>query len=485
MKLKVLCKGLPFDQKYAMKEIDVLGISSDSRYTRVGDLFIAKKGAQYEGVDYMEDAASQGASAFITYLYHPFIKAPQLICPHPEQLEAALLHRFYEQCTKKMYLIGVTGTNGKTTTSHLIHHILATESNAGLMSTLGIYYQDLYYPTSLTTNSIAQNVKTLHSMLHSGANSCVMEVSSHGLNQGRVEECCFDQAIFLNLSQDHLDYHQTMEKYFEAKAQLFSHLQGSNNPCIIANRDDPYFKKIKEIAQFPVISFGSSQEADIQLVSVQLLEGKAYLELRCFDQLLQIETVLWQQYNFYNIMAAVASALHKKVPIPIIQESISTFIPLQGRMEKVDKGYEVYVDFAHTPQALQEVLRALRKKTERRLIIVFGCGGERDREKRPLMAQVIEQYCDKAIVTSDNPRSESVDQIISEVIKGFSKKGLFIVQPDRKEAIISSLDSYQEGDTILIAGKGHEKTQVNGLKSIPFDDVSVVRECIQQKKVRC
>lgn len=476
MKLKTLCKGLAFEDKHSIKDIDIHGISSDSRYTQVGDLFIAKRGSKEEGVDYMEDASSQGAVAFITSLHNPFIKAPQFVCKDPQQVEAFLLHRFYQECTKKMYLVGVTGTNGKTTTTHLIHHIFSSYSMAGLMSTLGVYYGDLFYPTTLTTNSIAFNMKTLYAMHHHGASDCAIEVSSHGLAQKRVEGFHFDQAIFLNLSQDHLDYHGTMDEYFSSKAELFSCLKGSSDPCIIANRDDPYFKKIQ--SPYPILSFGKSDQADLCLRDVQHESEKVKLHLSYRGEDFMIESGLWQPYNFYNIMAATASALHKKISLSLIQDAIATFELPPGRMQKVKSASNVYVDYAHTPEALEQALASLKGYKKGKLTVVFGCGGERDRKKRSMMAQVAERFADVTIVTSDNPRSEDPHEIINEVIKGFSKKGSFIVQPDRRQAIEQALKRSSSEDTLLIAGKGHEKVQIEGRKSLAFDDVAVVEKWV-------
>ncbi|QVL57427.1 MAG: UDP-N-acetylmuramoyl-L-alanyl-D-glutamate--2,6-diaminopimelate ligase [Simkaniaceae bacterium] len=464
MKLKKLLKDLDVEVK-GSREIEVTGISSHSQFIAPGSLFIAKKGKTFDGSEFIPKAIETGAVAVLTDFFNPFLQGiVQIITPNVNKLEALLAKRYYETERHPLYLVGITGTNGKTTTAYLIHHLLA---NFGLMGTIETIIGKQRFNAQLTTADVVTNHKTLREMTDQGLKGVVMEVTSHALDQNRVGEIQFDMGIFTNLSQDHLDYHGTMDEYFKAKLKLFENCKEK-----IYNIDDPRAKAMQG-----GVTFGIHSTADLQAKNIHFsLEGTTF-DLQYNGKTTPIKTSLIGEYNVYNVLAALAVGLKKGERLSILQKRLTTFPGVPGRLERIEnsKGFHLFVDFAHTPEALSKVLETLHALKTGRIITIFGCGGERDQDKRPKMGAAAEKYSDQLIITSDNPRSEEPEVICREIAAGLSKEA--IIEVDRKAAIERGIFMAKENDLVLIAGRGHEPFQKIKGRLLPFDDRDVAR-CI-------
>ncbi len=457
MKLKTLIKGLECEVK-GSKEIDVTGISADSRTVSPGNLFIAKQGASFDGSQFISDAIHAGAVAVATDLYDPFIQATQVI-GSPSKLEAKLASRYYGNPSKDLLVVGITGTKGKTTTSYLVKYLLDRLGiYSGLIGTIETIVGESRFFSTLTTHDVISNQKWLKEMVQRGCKAAVLEVSSHGLEQGRVEEIEFDFAIFTNLYPDHLDYHQTMENYAAAKRKLFEKAKQR-----ILNADSPW-----EMGQG--LTFGI-EKGDIRAEKIELSASGTRFEVKGVPFALP----LIGRFNVYNVLATIAVGLEKGASLEQIGAILTQFGSVPGRLERIGN---VFVDFAHTGDALENVLTALRQIAKGRLILVFGCGGNRDFERRLGMAKVADQWADISIITNDNPRKEDPEEIARQIVLGFKEKPL--VELDRKKAIAMAIGMAGGEDFVLIAGKGHEKSQIFAGQTIPFDDVEVVKEILNR-----
>ena len=466
MKLKHLIENLPVHVK-GNKDIDIIGLCSDSRRCQKGDLFIAKRGRTHDGTRFIPDALAAGAVAILTDLYDPFSGAVQLIAPDVGLLESCIAARIYRHPSSKLCMVGITGTNGKTTTSYLIRHLL---SSCGLIGTIEAIVGDHHFPSILTTPDVIALQKLLAEMVKTKQKACVMEVSSHALDQNRTAGIDFDIGIFTNLTQDHLDYHQTMDAYLRAKAKLFTNLK----KCAILNADCPYHKHMQPTGK--ILTYGIDTPADLRAFDVQLTPESISFTLVHKKTSQRIVCPLIGRFNVYNCLAAIASALALGQSIKTIAKRLQTFQPVPGRLEKIpnQQGLNIYVDYAHTEDALQNVLSTLKEITQKRLITLFGCGGERDIEKRPKMGRVASLHSDHIILTSDNPRGENPLDICQAIEKGCTIKPT--IELDRKLAIQKLIQMAKPGDILLIAGKGHERTQTFSDRINPFDDRQVVRE---------
>lgn len=484
MKLKTLVHDLNIQIK-GKKEIDITGISSHSKQVAPGNLFIARKGLTTDGQLFIEEALQGGAIAILTDLYNPFLEVTQLITPDPKELEAEIAKRFYKDPSSSLFLVGITGTNGKTTTSYLIRHLIEEKKgDCGLIGTIESLVGDHRFPSSLTTpDSITIN-KYLSEMVRFGCKSSVMEVTSHALIQQRVDGVEFDIAVFTNLSQDHLDYHQNMGSYAQAKALLFKQL--TDFTTAVVNIDDSYAATMVKQTRGKIFSYGlENPKADLIAKEIKLSpEGISFMA-QYQEQNEFIQFSLIGRFNVYNCLAAIAVALVKGMTLKEIGKKLKTFKTVAGRLEKVSnaKHLHVYVDFAHTDKALENVLLTLKEFKKGKIITVFGCGGDRDKDKRPKMARVVEKYSDEMILTSDNPRSEDPHQIIKEMTQGLSKKEGFFVEVDRKKAIEKALLLANKEDIVLIAGRGHEQMQIFKDKAIPFSDKEVVEQYLFTKSI--
>jgi UDP-N-acetylmuramoyl-L-alanyl-D-glutamate--2,6-diaminopimelate ligase len=387
---------------------------------------------------------------------------------------------FYHHPSKKMMLIGVTGTDGKTTTCHLIHSIISHYGSAGLMGTVGNIILGREQKAVRTTPEALELNQDLDRLLQGGAHAAVIEVSSHALALHRTDLLDFDIAVFTNLGQDHLDFHLDMESYFKAKARLFLDMKPEG--CCILNIDDPMGVRLREKVGSSVVSY-SLKDKSADVYGELILVGIDGIRMNIgYDNcLIDISSPLFGIPNAYNILAAVATALRTNCTIPIIKRTLKEFSGVKGRFQKIDCGkFTVIIDYAHTPQAISNLLKTLRPLTKGRLHILFGCGGNRDKEKRPLMGANAETEADVVYITTDNPRWEAPQEIIKQIISGMKNPAQANVIPDRTEAIITALDAANEGDVIAIAGKGHEDYQEILGVFHHFDDREVVEQWIKK-----
>jgi UDP-N-acetylmuramoyl-L-alanyl-D-glutamate--2,6-diaminopimelate ligase len=467
MKLRQLLKDIPVVVR-GSQELDIVAMTANSKMASPGCLFIAKRGKTGDGHRFILDAIAGGAIAILTDTYDPFLKVTQLIHSDVNQLEPLLGNRFYHHPSEKLSLFGVTGTSGKTTTTFLIHHLF---KNCGLIGTVAWMTGKKILPSSHTTPDLLTLLHLLHEMEEEGCQSAAIEVSSHALDQGRVDGVKFAAAVYTNLSQDHLDYHASMDEYAAAKARLFKTLDS----VAIVNGDDPWADFMVKESPAQVIRFGFSGKCDLLASDLQLTPSGMKFIVHWKGEGVAFQTQLIGRFNVYNILGAAGVALSQGIDLKTIAESIKVFSGVPGRLERINnqRNLQVFVDYAHKPEALKNVLETLQEFKQGKIITVFGCGGNRDALKRPLMASIAEKLSDVVIVTNDNPRQEDPQKIAQEIIQGFQLKN-HCVELDRKRAIEKALSLATPDDMILIAGKGHENYQIFANETVPFDDREVV-----------
>ena len=478
MRLKKLFKDIDVVFSKGSKDLEITGVCSHSQFVAPGNLFIAKKGGKSDGTIFIPEAIQGGAIAIVTDMYNPFIKdVQQIIYPNISEIEPIIVNRYYRFPSTHLLMIGITGTNGKTTTSYLIHHLLdRKESPCGIIGTIECITGKNRFPSQLTTADVVTNQKYLREMVDFGIKSAVMEVTSHGLDQNRVDEIDFDIGIFTNLSQDHLDYHKTMENYMSAKAKLFERMKEPQKIAIV-NGDDPISEKMIASSGGRILTFGIEKKADIEATQISFsIEGTEFIT-HYQGKSFPIKTPMMGAYNVYNCLAALSVGLSQGLQISYLQKKMHSFPGVPGRLERIQnsKGIYLFVDFAHTEQALVQVLSTLSEIKKNRIITIFGCGGDRDQEKRPKMGAAAEKYSDELIITSDNPRSEGPLEICRQVKAGLQGNKPFSIEVDRKKAIAKGIHMAKPGDIVLIAGRGHEPFQKIGGVQVPFDDREVAR----------
>lgn len=490
MKLKKLIKDLPLKQFKGAKDIEITGICANSKLVAPGNLFIAKKGKSEDGAHYIPEAVAAGAAAILTDIYDPSLKTvAQLIHPQVGSIEGLVAASYYQFPSRDLFMVGITGTNGKTTTTFLVKHFLdRLRGPCGLIGTIEYVIGQHRYQATRTTPDVTSNHKMLREMLIQGCQSAAMEVTSHALDQGRVENIEYDVAVFTNLTLDHLDYHSTMENYCAAKNKLFrsmkKHPKKSNFPkkLAIINADSPWTQKIIDGCPVPVMTYGLEAEADLRAVDVRLTSAGTEFQFVYRGEKFPCVFPLIGRFNVYNCLAATAVAIAQGTPLEGIIPLMATIPSVLGRLQPVPnrQGLKIYVDFAHSDDALANVLECLKELKKGKIITVFGCGGDRDRSKRPKMARVAEEYSDIAIVTSDNPRNEEPEKIAQEVAAGFQYPERHFIEVDRRMAIRKALQLATPEDIVLIAGKGHETYQIFSHKKIEFDDAKVAGQLCQE-----
>lgn len=483
-------------------DIDITAVSCDSRridkpaLPAAGTLFAAVPGEHVDGHSFIPAALAAGAICILAERKTPSVAFTQVIVPDVREALAAVADLVYGEPSKRLVVVGVTGTNGKTTTTYLLESILrASGKNPGVIGTVNYRYNGRVFPAPHTTPQAPELQAILKEMADGGVTHCVMEVSSHALEQKRVGHSRFRTGVFTNLTHDHLDYHGTMDEYFRCKSILFEYLDRTDGTSIV-NIDDPWGRRLKE--RFPkAVTFSLKKGADVCPESYSLLEGRTEAVLSTPAGRVEISTHLVGEYNLQNILGAVAAAVSIGVPAEAVSRGVASLERVPGRLEKIESGgprpFRAYVDYAHTGDALERAILALRPVTGGRLITVFGCGGNRDRAKRPQMGSIAARLSDFTVVTSDNPRDEDPEEIISEIEAGMngterfhsaespSRKGYMVIS-DRKEAIRKAVSLADGGDTILVAGKGHEDYQiVKGVKH-HFDDFEVLREAMGEAR---
>lgn len=493
MKLKKLFKEIPNTVIRGSKDLEITGICANSKLVAPGNLFIARKGRAEDGVLYIPEAIEAGAAAILTDIYDPLLNksVTQVIHPSVSSLEGVIAANYYQFAADEMFMVGITGTNGKTTTSFLVKHLLDNENGpCGLIGTIEYIIGEHRYQAVRTTPDAVSTQKMLREMAFHGCKSAVMEVTSHALDQHRVDCIDFDVAIFTNLTLDHLDYHQTMDNYLLAKNKLFRSLNPSkmkkSHPyakLAIVNSDSPWHQKILQNCRAKILSYGIETQADIMAQNITFSPTGTTMIVH-FGGKKQLFTLpLVGRFNVYNCLATIGVGISRQLSLEKMAHTLESVPFIQGRLQLVPNplGLKIYIDFAHSDDALLNVLQCLQEFKSGRIIVVFGCGGNRDVGKRPKMAEVCEQYADLAIVTSDNPRNEDPEAIIQQIILGFSKKASYHIEIDRHTAIEKAISLATDKDIILIAGKGHESHQILANKTIPFDDKNVALEICQKK----
>lgn len=474
--LSSLTSGLKI-KKIIGPDQPVRDLKTDSRKITAGDLFICLKGFTVDGHDFAHQAIKQGAVAILTERELADIPSAvtQIVVKDSYKAMAKLSSAFFGHPSRQLPVIGVTGTNGKTTTTWMIKQIFeAAGYTMGLIGTIENRIGQEVLATKNTTPEALELQRLFKQMVDRGCHYAVMEVSSHALALGRTWGTSFSQGIFTNLSPEHLDFHQTLEAYREAKGLLFTRLgQGT----AILNADDPAAEHFQKITEAEVMTYGLNRPADIQAKNIKMTEQGMRFLVETFAGNMTVTTSFRGMFNVYNLLAGIGSALAEGIPLASIEEAVEKLKPVPGRLEPIPngKGIQVFVDYAHTPDSLENVLKTAREFTQKRLVCVVGCGGNRDKTKRPVMARIAEHYSDFVVLTSDNPRMEPPEQIIAEMKTGL-KGTNYIAIVDREEAIAFALKQAKPGDTVIIAGKGHETYQIIGTRTIHFDDREIARK---------
>ncbi|OGQ25986.1 MAG: UDP-N-acetylmuramoyl-L-alanyl-D-glutamate--2,6-diaminopimelate ligase [Deltaproteobacteria bacterium RIFCSPLOWO2_12_FULL_50_11] len=500
MKLeKLIDASMVVDQNGEMKT-EISNIAYHSGAVGRGFLFCALPGLVHQGEQFIQEAVGKKAAAIIGSISPKKlnIKIPYLQVREPRKALAFAATQFFQEPSRFFNLIGVTGTNGKTTITFLLESILkAAGRHPGVIGTINYRYKDKVLPSLHTTPESLDLQKILAEMQQAGVTDVIMEVSSHALMMDRVYGCHFNGGIFTNLSQDHLDFHKNMEDYFRAKQTLFDNYlvksEKEKKWCVL-NISDSYAKRIPRNSKIRYLECSCSERADYWI-------QKAYCDLSGFDATMEtpqgpilLKMALIGDFNLENCLLSIAAAHSMGLSNEVIIRGLQNFPGVPGRLQRVKaaKNFSVLIDYAHTPDALRAVTETLKPLTQGRLIVVFGCGGDRDRTKRPQMGEMASRHADVAIVTSDNPRTEEPKQIIQDILPGVIKAGLspyqesakkgFIVLSDRKSAIEQALLWARSQDTVLIAGKGHENYQIIGTKRNHFDDYEIVEDCLRKIK---
>ncbi|PSB09830.1 UDP-N-acetylmuramoyl-L-alanyl-D-glutamate--2,6-diaminopimelate ligase [Pleurocapsa sp. CCALA 161] len=481
MKLRELLAKVNLQQpEHDALDLEVNRVCTNSHACQPGDLFIGMPGTRVDGGEFWGSATSQGAIAAIitpaaAQKQPPTGDACVIQTEDLVSVCSAIATAFHDYPSQKLSMVGVTGTNGKTTTSHLVEYfLLQAQSPTAMLGTLYTRWAGYSQTANHTTPFAVELQSQLAAAVKAGNKYAVMEVSSHALAQGRVKGCSFEVAVFTNLTQDHLDYHKDMEDYFQAKSLLFSpeYLQGR----AIINLDDDYGKRL--IAQLDTERVWSysvdNQDADLYTSNLDYQPTGVSGRLHTPQGEIIFNSPLVGQFNLANLLAAVGAGLHLGIDLKLIANSLPNFAGVPGRMERVRSGsnqdINVIVDYAHTPDSLENLLKAARPFITGKMICVFGCGGDRDRTKRPLMGKIAAQLADLAVVTSDNPRTENPEQILKDVVAGIPDNVKPLIIGDRATAIATAIKNAQPGDGVLIAGKGHEDYQILGTEKIHFDD---------------
>lgn len=489
MRLAELISGLPVTWHSPASapplDLDVRGVAHDSRRIERGDVFVTWPGGKHDGRTFAAQALERGAIAVIA-AGPPLGETPLpwLTAAEPRKLLGPLASRLYRHPDHELTLVGVTGTNGKTTTTTLICAMLNRAGRpAGFLGTVGYRFEGREFASGRTTPEASDFFSILRAMRTAGADAVAMEVSSHALVQERVACAQFDLAVFTNLTRDHFDFHPTIESYFEAKRRLFDQLKP--NARAVLNADDPYGRRlIHELAaQVRTTTYGTNGE--VSLLGVTLGSSGSRGEIRTPRGRLAFETSLLGRYNLDNVLAAVASGEALGLPHAAMAAAIAEIKPLPGRLEPILAGqpFPIYVDYAHTDAALSAAIKAAKEIGGGRVIVVFGCGGDRDPGKRPLMGRVAGELADVAILTSDNPRSEDPLAIIAAAETGLAASGAkgYEVIPDRRQAIRRAIELGCPGTAVLVAGKGHERVQIFADRELPFSDIEEIHTALEER----
>ena len=504
MKLAGLIAGEPDLRIHGDVGVEVAGLSYDSRRVKPGDLFFSLARDREQARANIDDALNRGARVVVMKGWDGGEAARPAAtfveCERPRRLMGAAASRFFDAPSRQLELVGVTGTSGKTTTTYMLASIFeAAGAPPGIIGTIGIFVGPRKIYSGLTTPESLDFESALAEMEHAGVRRAAAEISSIGLAEQRIDALSFRACVFTNLGRDHLDYHGTQEQYFAAKLRLFSELLPKStwpDATAVVRGDDPFGRRVLDAVKGNKVSFGLDPELDVHPVSYTAGTDGIRASVAAFDKRIEVRSPLLGEINLLNILGASAVSVALGIETDVVAEGLRRCPGAPGRLEAVPgpPGVTVLVDYAHKPDALEAVLRALRGLKPRRIVCVFGCGGDRDRGKRPLMGAIAGRMADLAILTSDNPRTEDPLAIIVEVEAGLSAAGLkriapqkagsapgYLVEPDRRAAIALGLDVAASGDIVLIAGKGHEDYQLVAGRRLDFDDRAVVRALVAER----
>jgi UDP-N-acetylmuramoyl-L-alanyl-D-glutamate--2,6-diaminopimelate ligase len=483
----------PADEVAAVKgglDRPISGLTMDSRRVVPGSLFFALPGLRTDGAAFIDEAINRGAVAVVTQkpVTLPHSKVTFIQVADARATLARVAQRYYRFPDRELEVVGVTGTNGKTTVTHLIKHLLNGDQRVGLIGTVSYDLGTRTVPSYKTTPESLDIFGMLAQMRDAGCRQAVMEVSSHGIDQQRVRGLHFSAVVFTNLTRDHLDYHKSLDAYFEVKSRLFAGGTGTPPRVAVINLDDPHGRQLAE--KMPpgvrLVTFGENPAAAVRAEAVNLEFKRTTFRFVWPGGAADVESPLIGRYNVSNLLAALATCGALGGDVAALLPKLRSFKSVAGRMERIEEGqpFNVLVDYAHTDDALHNALGMLRAVTPGRLLVVFGCGGNRDRTKRPLMTRAVQAQADFAWATADNPRSEPLAQIFADMKQGLTAPGKITFIDERRRAISLALDAARPGDCLLIAGKGHESYQEFADTVIPFDDRQVVRELIAVKQIK-
>jgi UDP-N-acetylmuramoyl-L-alanyl-D-glutamate--2,6-diaminopimelate ligase len=490
MKLDFLVNGLSILELRGRKDIEIKGLTNDSRAVQQGYLFVAIKGHHHDGHRFLAHAVERGAHVLVVEQAEKEFSGVTVIrMPDTRAALYELAGRFYGYPTRGIRLIGITGTNGKTTTSYLLESIWREAGiRVGIIGTISYRFNGNACEAPLTTPDYPELMRMVREMKEIGVTDIIMEASSHSLDQGRTMGLQWSRALFTNFSRDHLDYHAGMEEYFQAKSRLFTALggdQGNKEAQAIINMDDPRGRILEKMVTVPVVSYGLEGGWMVRAADIELSVNGVRFTLVTPAKNIPITSSLLGRINIYNILGAAATAYSLGMELEAVKRGIERLAYVPGRLQRIQnrRGLSVFVDYAHSPDALDKALQTLKPFVQGRLITVFGCGGDRDKGKRPEMGKVAGRLSDWVIITSDNPRKEDTAQIAEEIEQGVREAGLrrmkqnpsqgerrYSIVLDRREAIRDAVNAATDKDIIVIAGKGHERYQIIGTKRIPFDD---------------
>lgn len=475
MKLRELLNGIETKTDYVQNP-EITMVTDDSRKVRNSSAFICIEGSEHDGHDFAHRALEKGASVVICE--RDLGIKNSIIVENTREAYALLCANFYGNRHRQMKLIGITGTNGKTTTSFILKRILEENGyKVGVIGTLGAVIGAEQYPLEHTTPNPSILHRLFYMMWLAGCDVCVMEVSSQALAKQRLYGVEFDIGIFTNLTAEHLDYHKDMESYALAKAKLMQ-----NSRICVINADDPYADFMKQNAGGEILTYAIDGKADITAEEITLSRNGVDYTLKTQGVSLRVDYGSVGKFSVYNSMAALAAAQLMSLNTDRCLKGVAEAQTVKGRMEKVPnkRGINIFIDFAHTPDSLENALKTLKKLYSGRLIVVFGCGGDRDKSKRPIMGKIAASYADTVYVTSDNPRTEEPDEIIDDIVSELDE-GSYIRQRDRAEAINEAVCEAKTGDTVLIAGKGHEKYQIIKTEKLRFDEREIIRKILDNE----
>ena len=483
MKLSTLVHHLESMGTYNLCDVEITGITNDSRKVRPGYLYVAIKGYKADGHNFIKKSLECGAQAIVSEEKLSLdTSIPQIVVRNTRKALSSLSCCFYNNPSQKINVVGVTGTNGKTTTTFLTKSIIEKAGyEAGLIGTINYQIGEKMITAQETTPESVELQRLIAEMVEAKIKFAVMEVSSHSAIQHRIENIDFKTAVFTNITAEHLDYHKTISNYMNAKLELFKNLR--KDSFAVLNADDEFSEYFADRTNAKILWYGIKNDADIKAEICRESTSDIMIKLKYSGKEIDMKMPFVGVHNVYNVLAAVASAISLGFELDVIKSGIETAPTVPGRLESVpcNRGFEVVVDYAHTPHALETVLQALRNLVKGRILLVFGCGGDRDKEKRPLMGRIADEKSDIFWLTNDNPRSEDPLNIIDGIKAGIKPGRSFHTQINRHKAIADALSEATDGDLVLVAGKGHEKYQIIKDTITPFDDREVIKAILSGK----